>query len=63
MDKKILKLTEELIDELETLYGKVEGVEILTSHPIIEGESQGYAKINSFTVYYLHKEDLLNPKK
>jgi hypothetical protein len=47
-----------LIDELETAYGKLEGFEVKLKHPIEDGAETGCGYVKSFVIYYLHKTEL-----
>lgn len=60
MDKqeRIINTLRVLIDEMEKLYGELEGFEIRLEHPIVEGKRQAFADIKEFTVVHLHKTQI-----
>lgn len=60
MKPELKEKLQTFIDELEQEYGDLEGFEVKLKHPIKGGEKQNYADIERFTVYYLHKENLID---
>lgn len=48
----------ELVDEMEELYGELEGFEVRLEHPIVEGQRQAFANIKEFNIIYLHRQQI-----
>ena len=44
----------ELVDEMEEVYGELQGFEVRLDHPIIDGERQAFADIKEFCIKHLH---------
>jgi len=47
-----------LIDDLEEVYGELQGIEIRLEHPIVNGQRQSFADIKEFNLLYLHREQI-----
>lgn len=47
-----------VIDDLEELYGELQGIEIRLEHPIVGGQRQSFADIKEFNLLYLHREQI-----
>ncbi len=47
-----------LIDDMEELWGELEGFEVRLEHPIVGGERQGFADIKEFTIVHLHRTQI-----
>lgn len=48
----------ELIDEMEELYGELEGFEVRLEHPIVDGQRQSFADIKEFNILYLNRTQI-----
>ena len=48
----------ELVDEMEEIYGELQGFEVRLEHPIIEGERQAFANITEFCIIHLHRTQI-----
>jgi hypothetical protein len=55
MKPETKQILERFIDELETEYGNLEGVEIKFDHPVVEDERQVFATIREVTLIHLSK--------
>ena len=47
-----------LIDDMEEVWGELEGFEVRLEHPIVDGERQGFADIKEFTIVHLHRTQI-----
>lgn len=47
-----------LIDEMEELWGELEGFEVRLEHPIVDGGRQGFANIKEFSIMHLHRTQI-----
>jgi predicted nuclease with TOPRIM domain len=48
----------ELVDEMEELWGELEGFEVRLEHPIVDGQRQGFANIKEFSILHLHRTQI-----
>jgi hypothetical protein len=48
----------ELIDEMEEIYGELQGFEVRLEHPIVDGERQAFADIKEFCIIHLHRTQI-----
>jgi len=57
-EKEVIQKLRELIDEMEELWGELEGFEVRLEHPIVDGERQGFANIKEFVILHLHRTEI-----
>ncbi len=57
-EKEVIRKLRELIDEMEELYGELEGFEVRLEHPIVEGQKQSFANIKEFVILHLHRTEI-----
>ena len=48
----------DLIDDMEDLWGELEGFEVRLEHPIVDGERQVFANIKEFSIIHLHRTQI-----
>lgn len=49
---------EQFVDQLETEYGNLEGVEIKLEHQIVDGQTQEIATIKQLVIYHITKTEI-----
>ena len=47
-----------LIDDMEEVWGELEGFEVRLEHPIVGGERQSFADIKEFNIIHLHRTQI-----
>jgi len=47
-----------LIDDMEEVWGELEGFEVRLEHPIVDGDRQGFADIKEFNIIHLHRTQI-----
>lgn len=47
-----------LIDDMEEVWGELEGFEVRLEHPIVGGERQSFADIKEFSIIHLHRTQI-----
>lgn len=57
-EQEIKDKLKELVDEMEELWGELEGFEVRLDHPIVDGQRQEFANITEFNILYLHREQI-----
>lgn len=48
----------ELVDEMEELWGELQGFEVRLNHPVVDGHRQPFADIIEFNIFYLHRQQI-----
>ena len=57
-EQEIKDKLKELVDEMEELWGELEGFEVRLDHPVVDGQRQEFADITEFNILYLHREQI-----
>lgn len=57
-EQEVKDKLKDLIDDMEELYGDLEGFEVRLEHPIVDGQRQDFANIKEFNILYLHREQI-----
>lgn len=57
-EQEVKDKLKELVDEMEELWGELEGFEVRLDHPIVDGQRQEFANITEFNILYLHRQQI-----
>lgn len=57
-EQEIKDKLKELVDEMEELWGELEGFEVRLDHPVVDGQRQAFANITEFNILYLHRHQI-----
>lgn len=57
-EQEVKDKIKDLIDDMEELYGDLEGFEVRLEHPIVDGQRQTFANIKEFNIIYLHRQQI-----
>lgn len=57
-EQEIKDKLKELVDEMEELWGELQGFEVRLDHPIVDGQRQAFADITEFNILYLHRQQI-----
>lgn len=57
-EQEIKDKLKELVDEMEELWGELQGFEVRLNHPVVDGQRQTFADITEFSILYLHRQQI-----
>lgn len=57
-EQEVKDKLKELVDEMEELWGELQGFEVRLNHPVVDGQRQPFADITEFNILYLHRQQI-----